>query len=162
MTEFPIAGGCHCGAVRYTILGAPDSVEHCHCSMCRKIDGSLVATGAAIRRNLVRVEQGEDNLTNYCSSPGVTRQFCRTCGCPLFYYDDSWTEVQYFNPATLDGGVHPGHPAGKECHIHVASRAEWEHFDDDLPKFDKDPGEIGIGLTAQIEVKAGARRWDEE
>jgi hypothetical protein len=49
----------------------------------------------------------------------------------------------YFFPATLDGGVHPGHPAGKECHIYVGSRSEWEHLSDELPKYDTtSPDEI--------------------
>jgi hypothetical protein len=46
-------------------------------------------------------------------------------------------------PATLDGGVHPGHPEDKEAHTFVASKAEWDHFSDDLPRYDEgSPDEI--------------------
>ena len=54
----------------------------------------------------------------------------------------------YFMPATLDGGAHPGHPADKEPHIHVGSKAEWERITDDLPKYDQaSPDEIAAGMT---------------
>ncbi len=42
----------------------------------------------------------------------------------------------YFHPATLDGGVHPGHPAGKECHVYVGSKVEWETICGNLPQYD--------------------------
>ena len=41
----------------------------------------------------------------------------------------------YYYPATLDRGVHPGHPDEEEYHAYVGSKASWENFDDDLPKF---------------------------
>jgi hypothetical protein len=49
----------------------------------------------------------------------------------------------YFMPATLDGGVHPGHSADSEAHTFVASKAEWDRFNDDLPRYDEgSPDEI--------------------
>ena len=50
MTEFPIQGGCHCGAVRYTLVAPALSVQHCHCSRCRKVYGHLAAQGGVIRQ----------------------------------------------------------------------------------------------------------------
>ena len=38
----PIAGSCHCGAVRIELPAAPEWVASCNCSICRKL-GSLVA-----------------------------------------------------------------------------------------------------------------------
>src|SRR6266436_7633732 len=118
MTDFPIQGGCHCGAVRYTLLAPALSVQHCHCSQCRKGYGVLAAQGAVVERSSLKIE-GERDLTTYRKSPGYSTQFCKTCGCPLFAYEDSEARLMYFMPATLDGGVHPGHPADKEVHIYV-------------------------------------------
>jgi hypothetical protein len=50
MTEFPIQGGCHCGVVRYTLVAPALSVQHCHCSRCRKVYGHLAAQGGVIRQ----------------------------------------------------------------------------------------------------------------
>jgi len=142
MTSFPVQGGCHCGAVRYTLLAPALSVQHCHCSQCRKGYGVLAAQGAVVERSSLKIE-GERDLTTYRKSPGYSTQFCKTCGCPLFAYEDSEARLMYFRPATLDGGVHPGHPADKEVHIYVGSSAEWERISDDLPKYEANcPDEI--------------------
>src|SRR6266436_491380 len=101
MTDFPIQGGCHCGAVRYTLLAPALSVQHCHCSLCRKRYGVLSPQGAVVARSSLEIE-GEDNLTSYVGSPGYRTQFCRTCGCQLFAYEESEKTVMYLAPATLD------------------------------------------------------------
>lgn len=134
-TKFPISGGCLCGAVRYTVLAPARSVEHCHCSICRRVHGALACTGAVVTRDELRIDQGRDNLSSYESSPGGHRKFCRTCGSPMFFEVDGFSGEAYFMPATLDGGVHPGHPPDSECHIYVESKAEWETITDDLPQF---------------------------
>jgi hypothetical protein len=141
---FPQSGGCLCGAVRYTQLGPALSVQHCHCSRCRRRYGMLAAQGAVIERAKIRID-GEANLTTYASAdaPGYATQFCRTCGCHLFAREAGEPKLMYFMPATLDGGRHPGHPADKECHIHFGSKAEWDRTADDLPKYETtSPDEI--------------------
>ena len=144
--EFPLHGGCHCGAVRYTILGPALSVQHCHCARCRKLYASLYASGAVIERAKIRIT-GAENLTTYRSSPSFPDQFCRTCGCRLFSYEESEPTIMYFAPATLDGGAHPGHAAGKEAHTFVGSKAAWEHVDDTLPHYEREsPDEIITGI----------------
>ncbi|MFO0993660.1 MAG: GFA family protein [Hyphomicrobiales bacterium] len=142
MSDYPKHGGCHCGRVRYALLAPPLSVQHCHCSQCRKGFATLSVPGAVIRRADIAIT-GEDQLTRYRSSPSFEYRFCRTCGCRVFAYEDSEPDLMYFMPATLDGGVHPGHPREKESHIHVASKAGWETIGDDLPQYDEaSPDEI--------------------
>jgi len=142
MPGFPLEGGCHCGAVRYRLLAPAISVQHCHCERCRKIYGTFFGTGAVVKRRDVSIE-GAENLTTYRSSPSLAGQFCRTCGGHLFGYEDSEPRLMYIAPTTLDGGAHPGHPADKECHIYVRSKAAWEEIGGDLPKFEaSSPDEI--------------------
>lgn len=142
MTTFPVFGGCLCGNVRYKITGAAHCIVHCHCSKCRRIYASLVGTGAIIEKKFVTIDKGEKNLTAYEDSR-VKRQFCSTCGCSLFYYSNSLQNMMFYYPATLDEGVHPGHPEGTEHHIFVGSKAEWEHFEDNLPRHD---GSVGLAV----------------
>lgn len=133
MPDFPLPGGCHCGRVRYRLKAPPLSVQHCHCSRCRKGFAALFAQGAVVRRADLEIE-GEAALTDYASSPGFVYRFCSTCGSRLFAEEEGETEVMYLMPATLDGGVHPGHPAEKESHTFVGSKAEWDRFDVGLPR----------------------------
>ena len=39
-----LVGGCLCGAVRYEIDGAADSISNCHCGMSRKASGAAFVT----------------------------------------------------------------------------------------------------------------------
>ncbi len=146
--SFPMSGGCLCGAVRYVLLGAVRSVEHCHCSMCRRVHGAFFLSAALVDSDRLRIERGADKLTTFVSSEGLRRQFCRTCGCPLFLLQVDAPDVMYFAAATLDGGKHPGHPKDMECHIYVGSKAQWEVIADDLPKFDVEAE--GMGIIAPI------------
>jgi len=132
------------------MLSAPAiSVQHCHCSQCRKLYGQQSGTGAVIARASIRIE-GDVNLTGYRSSDSFEVRFCKTCGCHLFAYEASEQTLMYFSPGTLDGGVHPGHPADKECHIYVGSKAEWERIMDDLPQYEtSSPDEIQTSLQRE-------------
>lgn len=144
MTTFPVSGECLCGSVRYTVSGPAHCVVHCHCSMCRRIYARLVGTGATIEQENMTIDKGEANLTTFEDS-GVRRQFCQTCGCSLFYFAEGLQGMMFYYPSTLDGGVHPGHPKGGEHHVFVGSKAEWESFEDNLPRHEE-----GVGLAALI------------
>lgn len=146
MSEFPKMGGCHCERVRYKLLAPSLSVQHCHCSQCRKGFATLSAQGAVIHRRDIEIA-GEDQLTAYRTSRSFEYRFCRTCGSRLFACEDGEPDLMYFMPATLDNGAHPGHPSDKECHIHVGSKAVWDDICGDLPKYEEaSPDEIETEL----------------
>ena len=80
MDEPILTGGCVCGNVRYRVTGTAKSVEHCHCTMCRRAHGALYASGALIDASQLKINAGEEGLASYQSSPGNWRRFCRRCG----------------------------------------------------------------------------------
>ena len=145
----PIAGGCLCGNVRYELLEGAKSIEHCHCSMCRRAHGALFASGGVFNHSAVRITQGEGNLQSYESSAGNYRQFCQTCGCHLFMTVDHIPHEIYVWVASLDEGAHPGHPADKEAHILIGSKASWEDLEGKIPQYENLCDSIGIGLEAK-------------
>jgi hypothetical protein len=58
--------------------------------------------------------------------------------------------MMYLCPGSLDDGAHPGHPADKESHIYVGSKASWETIADGLPQYDTtSPDEIITGTQRQ-------------
>ncbi|MEZ4380894.1 MAG: GFA family protein [Nannocystaceae bacterium] len=70
-------GGCHCGAVRYTVRAAIDSVIECNCSICAKT-GSLLAFVPAAQFTL---DAGAEATTDYQFNRKVIHHlFCHTCG----------------------------------------------------------------------------------
>lgn len=134
MTGTAIAGGCQCGAVRYTLHVPAERLDHCHCSMCRKCHGALFATWSKVRRDKFTVDRGASNLATYDSSPAARRKFCKSCGSPLAIEYPEHPRYLWITAGTLDGGAHPGQPKEKEFHIFVGSKAPWYAITDGLPQ----------------------------
>ncbi len=126
-------GGCLCGAVRFEVSAPASDLYHCHCSMCRKIHGTAFATYAVVTRSAMTLVKGEDMLSAYDSSPGVTRSFCRGCGCQIAIDVADQPDDRWFMPAILDDPVHPG-AENRERHIFVGSKLPWLHLDSVLPQ----------------------------
>ena len=141
----PLSGGCLCGAIRYTLKEPAKSIEHCHCSNCRRAHGAFYASGGLYSASAVEIVTGQNNLQHYESSAGNYRKFCKTCGCHLFMTVDHFPNEVYVWVASIDDGAHPGHPAEKEAHIFTSSKAPWEHVSTKLPHFDEINSAISIG-----------------
>jgi len=126
-----VRGSCLCGRVRYEIDAPLGTALHCHCSMCRKAQGSAFRTRAAVARSSFRFRSGEELLTRYESSPGTFRCFCSVCGSPVasFFAGDPGTIGLPLGALDDDPGVRP------VCHVHVASKAPWYEITDALPQF---------------------------
>ena len=137
MTMFtPLTGGCQCGKVRYEVRAPTADLYHCHCSMCRKVHGASFATYAIAPKEAVVYTQGAENLSRFDSSLGVSRFFCKTCGCQLTIDVAANPDLRWFTPGTLDRGQHPG-AADTERHIYVDSKLPWLHLDNVLPQSDE-------------------------
>ena len=123
-------GSCLCGAVKYQIDGELGPIVCCHCSMCRKAQGTAFATNAPVEAARFRITHGEQALRPYSSSPGKWRCFCSICGSPLFSKTESHPGTIRLRIGTLDSKI----PARPTAHIHVASKAEWFDILDGLPQ----------------------------
>lgn len=130
----PCEGGCLCGKVRFRLEKPAHDVYHCHCSICRKLQGALYPTYAVVARDGFRLLSGDGEMDTYDSSPTTHRHFCRTCGSHV------WEEVErqpgdiWFSVGTLDDGADPGGRAATERHIFWESRTGWYEPDDGLPR----------------------------
>jgi len=131
-----LKGGCQCGKVRFEVREPATDLYHCHCAMCRKVHGAAFATYAIAPKAGVVFTQGAENLTRFDTSPGVSRFFCRTCGCPMMIDVAARPGERWFMPGVLDGAMHPG-AAERERHIFVGSKLPWLHLDDTLPRSDE-------------------------
>ena len=76
------AGGCLCGAVRFTATPADSDVGACHCSMCRRWSaGPFMVRDCGTTLKVADPSQ----LGAYRSSEWAERAFCKACGTPLYY-----------------------------------------------------------------------------
>ncbi|HWJ36021.1 MAG TPA: GFA family protein [Steroidobacteraceae bacterium] len=128
-------GSCLCGAIHYEIAGEIGPIDFCHCSRCRKANGTAFLSGAQVNPAEFKITSGADRLTDFESSPGVHRVFCKQCGSPLFSRRPGPPEVIRIRIGSLDTPPH-GKP---RAHIFYADRAEWFEFQDDVPKFGQRP-----------------------
>ena len=80
--EIERQGSCLCGAVRISVKTLGNSIDACHCTMCRKWGGG---PALAIDCNDDIHFEGNDNIAVFSSSKWAERGFCRHCGSHLFY-----------------------------------------------------------------------------
>jgi hypothetical protein len=130
-----LAGGCHCGAIRYEVSGSPEHVALCHCADCRKSAGAPVVSFAAFNQDALTVTQGAP--VDYHSAGATVRSFCGTCGSSLFYRNEDFLPgLVDFHTATLDDpdALPPA------AHIQTAERIGWMATAHELPVFERYPG----------------------
>lgn len=125
-------GGCLCGAVRFEIHGGISNIIKCHCSRCRKAQGSAYATNGVVDAGDFVVISGEDHLTGYESTPGEVKYFCRICGSPIVSKSAASPGSVRVRLGTIESDI-TERPA---AHIFVASKANWDEISDRLPQYD--------------------------
>lgn len=133
-----LTGGCHCGRIGYEVHGKLGVVTYCHCETCRKVQGGAFVVGAPARRKYFRLIRGADAITEYESSPGKFRVFCRFCGSPLWSRRPADPETFRLRLGSLDGDPER-RPA---AHIFVGEKAPWFTITDDLPRSETDGSDL--------------------
>lgn len=125
-------GACLCGGVRFAIAGPLAPIQVCHCSQCRRAQGSAFAANIPLARAAFTLLAGAELLTDYEATPGKHRVFCGRCGAPVYSHRDGLPDTLRVRAGLLDPPV-ASRPAFQ---FHVASRADWWPLDVTLPAFD--------------------------
>lgn len=107
-----IKGSCHCGATRFTVEEAPESVTQCTCSICSK-RGALWAYYAPADLKL-EIAEDSDRIYRWRTKT-VEHHFCGICGCTTFSRSPDWSsgKADFDNPkiainARLFDDIEPG------------------------------------------------------
>lgn len=130
-----LKGSCLCHAIEYEIHGELGPVMMCHCSKCRKANGSAYAINAMVNTNAFVIVKGQDAISEYESTPGVFRSFCKHCGSPLVSRRPSQPDIVRLRIGTLDTPV----DVKAMAHIFVGSKASWDEIHDDIPQYEERP-----------------------
>ena len=128
-----IAGGCRCGAVRYTLaVDAPPPVYCCHCLDCQTWSGSAFAEQAVVAEDAIAVE-GQVTEYRFTNPSGSTsRQFlCGICHARLYNTNSARPGLAVVRAGTLDAsdGLMP------RAHIWVKRKQAWIGIADDVPQY---------------------------
>jgi len=124
-------GSCLCGEVCFEIAGEIQNIIYCHCSQCRKAQGSAFATNGNVDTDKFRFISGENELSAYESSVGQTKYFCKHCGSPIISKSLSSPDKVRVRLGTIESDIDERPTA----HIFVTSKANWEQIDGDLPQY---------------------------
>lgn len=130
-------GRCACQGIQYELTGEMLFMNHCHCSICRKIHGAAFGTFGHAKAQGFRWVKGEDLIASYVSSESNipsfeknVRNFCRVCGSnvPSVFPAINYVRIPM---GTVDDDpiVRPS------VHLFVASKALWSEICDELPQY---------------------------
>jgi hypothetical protein len=126
------SGGCLCGKVRFEITSEIKNIIYCHCSQCRKAQGSAFATNGNVDTDGFKIISGENELTGYESSPGQTKYFCKHCGSPIISKNESNPEKVRVRLGVVETDI----SERPISHIFSTSKANWEDIEGDLPQYE--------------------------
>lgn len=128
-------GSCLCGAITYTVSGELGPLMCCHCTRCRKANGSAFLAAAQVVPDDFKLHDPHGLLKAWESSPGVLRKFCGQCGSPLFSHRPGPPEVIRLRVGTLDTPC----DGPVAMHIFCQDRAAWLDSAEHAPRHARRP-----------------------
>jgi len=125
-------GRCLCGKVNFEISSEIQNIIYCHCSQCRKAQGSAFATNGNVDVKGFKFISGESELTGYESPPGQIKYFCKTCGSPIISKNNSIPNRVRVRLGVIESDI----TERPTAHIFATSKANWEEIEGDLPQYE--------------------------
>ncbi|TJY55177.1 GFA family protein [Sinimarinibacterium sp. CAU 1509] len=124
-------GRCLCGGVQFRIDGELAPIQVCHCTQCRQAQGTPFATNIPVEASAFTLISGPELLSDYVSSPGKHRVFCRRCGSPVYSFRDALPATLRIRAGLLVEPLNT-RPA---FHFYTASQCNWWPIQDTLPQY---------------------------
>jgi len=105
MPPLTLHGGCHCGAVTYTVATNTEERLHgnyCHCTDCRKTLGFFFGLFVNVKVTQFEIHANPKTaLVAYASSDRAMRQHCGVCGASITWHENG-DETIDVHAATLE------------------------------------------------------------
>jgi hypothetical protein len=100
-----VSGHCLCGAISYEISADPVVTAVCHCDDCQRQSGSSFSVNMGVPRAALTVTG--DTMKTFVtvgsdSHQPRDRNFCGTCGSPLFTVLSEMPELAFVKVGTLE------------------------------------------------------------
>jgi hypothetical protein len=131
------AGGCACGAIRYTTDSAPVFENHCQCIDCRRRSGTGHGSYLTFASRAEMTITGEASTWRIAGDSGNEKVhgFCPICGAPVFLLFAAMPDLIAIHAGSLD---EPEQFAPQV--VTYASRGpEWDRMDPALAAFERMP-----------------------
>ena len=104
LPQFPIEGGCQCGAVRYRLKAAPLGIYACHCKDCQRFSGTSHTLSMVVHADDVQLLRGELFSFDKAADSGRTVRMygCAACGTKIWNEPLATPALLVVRPGTLD------------------------------------------------------------
>lgn len=142
--EVSVAGGCQCGAVRYTIATDTLTAYACHCRECQKQSASAFGISVPVMKTSLTLEGEVHSWRRPTDSGSHTNcHFCSACGSRLYHAGENRPGL-----VTIKGGSFDNAADLKPvAHIWVKSAAHWIVLPDDVPQWQTQPETMEEWMT---------------
>ena len=156
MIEFPQAGGCLCGDVRYRLLEDPVTLYACHCTDCQIQSGSSFVLSMWVPRAALELVRGELRQYEVELSDGRPKRahYCGRCITRVWNHPYAMPDLAVLRPGTLDdtSWVRP------VAHIFTRSAQPWVRIPEDSLRFEAEPeGDEIVDLARAWKNRPAAR-----
>lgn len=134
MSSDVVSGSCLCKAVQYEADLPTLFCAHCHCHFCRRAHSAAFVTWIGVRKDVFRLNTGEDRIRWFNSSQQSRRAFCEVCGTTLFFASDLCPGEVHIALATVDTVI----DREPQAHVFYDQHVDWVSPGDELPKLSSD------------------------
>lgn len=136
LPDFPVEGGCQCGAVRYRLKASPLSVYNCHCKDCHRFSGAAWSMSMPVRSDDIEHLSGALDRYDRAADSGRTIAMLFCANCHTWLWNEPPTPglmvVRAGSLDSLDWAV----PIGN---IWTDSKAAWAAIDPNQTNFPGQP-----------------------
>ena len=126
----PIAGQCHCGAVRWAATLPHKIALNCHCSMCRSLSGADYSSWLVFPSGQFSILSGHENITGYQASASFSKSFCKTCGSTISCINNDKFPGHIY---VARGNVTTDYNVPAEIQVFTRFKAGWVNIDESIP-----------------------------
>ena len=127
-----VNGSCLCRVIQFSVQLPTLWAAHCHCTQCQRAHGAPLVTWLGVTLDRFKIEEGQELLCWFNSSPEAQRGFCSVCGSTLFFRSPRWEGEMHISYVNINGELDRV-PQG---HVHCATRRSWLKLADGLPCFE--------------------------
>ncbi len=139
MTTDTLAGGCQCGAVRYTVKAETVTVYACHCLECQKQSASACALSIPLSLDVFDIA-GPLKSYERPTDSGTTTScwFCENCGTRVYHQSARSSRSITLKGGTLDdtGSLNP------VAHLWTRRKQSWVILPPAVPAFETQPADL--------------------
>lgn len=128
-----IAGGCRCGAVRYTLaVDAIPGTYACHCTICQRSTGSSFAHQMPVAEAALAVEGVLTEVPMPTLQRGVsTQRYCAKCLTRIYNTNTGRPGLAIVRAGTIDGSK----ALSPRLHIFTSTKQPWIVLPEGVPAY---------------------------